>query len=485
MVQYNEEFDKIQKEDLDKPLPELELIFDDLEKKLRQANQYSKLCNLYYNRGVIYYSYGLTIKSLNLLMTQRDFIDTYASKEDLIRVCQATVVLLDTLGYETDYLTNMLAINKQANEMNLRNVVSDTLNNIGFYYSRKNEIDQAERYYKECIEYGEIYYAEPQNSSYLRSITNLIDLYIDTDQYEKIPIFNQKYEDSSLAKSTSIEIGMLKNKMNMAKFENDMESAFDYVEQMEQLEFEKIEHSMIITILHEISELYEQANEMDLAIDYMERLIKYMDKLSNQTVIQNSIESQYGLKKAQLLENLYEDSLTGVLNRAGFEKNVVPLMKFTKKAWQLFAIMDIDYFKKINDTYGHLIGDEVLKELCRRATTFNQQNNFNVNGYFGRYGGDEFYQYVIAETKEELIQYMELFYENINEPLFSYGPLSFPISISCGGIYTEKLCLSLQEWLEKADVVLYAIKEAGRGRLNLKMYDKKASNSELNVNTQN
>jgi diguanylate cyclase (GGDEF)-like protein len=88
-----------------------------------------------------------------------------------------------------------------------------------------------------------------------------------------------------------------------------------------------------------------------------------------------------------LEEKATRDSLTGLLNRREFDRLFREFLQQTNESGQLvlFLMIDIDYFKKINDTYGHLIGDQVLKYLARALT-----DSVKIGDLVARWGGEEF-----------------------------------------------------------------------------------------------
>ena len=91
------------------------------------------------------------------------------------------------------------------------------------------------------------------------------------------------------------------------------------------------------------------------------------------------------------------DELTGVYNRRYFEEKVLDEIQRCNRSNTFFslAILDIDYFKKINDTYGHLVGDEILKIVVK-----NIKDSIRKTDYIGRFGGDEFV-IVLLELSEQ------------------------------------------------------------------------------------
>jgi two-component system cell cycle response regulator len=156
------------------------------------------------------------------------------------------------------------------------------------------------------------------------------------------------------------------------------------------------------------------------------------------------------------------DELTKLMNRRAVMKAMASEIERSKRNSQpLYICMcDIDHFKKINDTHGHLAGDAVLKEIAQR---FN--NSLRPYDLCGRYGGEEFL--IILNSKEN---YVHNLFERIrlaiaNEP-FIYEETVLDITISCGvTLYNSHSDLrNTTQILIDADTALYEAKNSGRNR---------------------
>lgn len=155
------------------------------------------------------------------------------------------------------------------------------------------------------------------------------------------------------------------------------------------------------------------------------------------------------------------DMLTGANNRLKFmERAAEELERFKRYGSPVvFMMLDIDHFKKVNDTYGHQAGDEVLKALTRVC-----QEAVRANDTFGRYGGEEF-AFCLAETTRERATEVA---ERIREKLAATpvetpdGTIEFTVSI---GVTQVREGDSLESALDRADERLYKAKDDGRNRV--------------------
>lgn len=152
------------------------------------------------------------------------------------------------------------------------------------------------------------------------------------------------------------------------------------------------------------------------------------------------------------------DALTGVLNRHALYQVLSQEVERAIRYRRPFSIIlfDIDEFKLINDTFGHLEGDKVLKELSKLVSSLMRKTDF-----IGRWGGEEFLL-VLPETSTEAAQALaERFRLKIEETHFMD---SYFIAASFG-VSTYVADVSLHDLLEAADVALYQAKNNGRNQV--------------------
>jgi two-component system cell cycle response regulator len=160
-------------------------------------------------------------------------------------------------------------------------------------------------------------------------------------------------------------------------------------------------------------------------------------------------------KQSKEFENrALHDELTSLYNKAAFNKILSEQMLFNN---DLSLIMyDIDYFKEINDTYGHLVGDEVLKELSSLVS-----QNIRKNDILARWGGEEFMILIPNEDKEEALNIANKLNEIISKHTFNtVGKLTCSF-----GVTQLKDLEDETELIKAVDKALYKAKWNGRNRV--------------------
>ncbi len=123
------------------------------------------------------------------------------------------------------------------------------------------------------------------------------------------------------------------------------------------------------------------------------------------------------------------------------------------------ALLDIDFFKKINDTFGHNIGDVVLKRVAGIILDNSRTSDFPV-----RFGGEEFAVFIVESKSDETLNYAEKIRRKVSETVFDKPMESVGVTIS-SGVTLHIQGETLEETIERADVALYKAKQSGRNKV--------------------
>jgi len=173
----------------------------------------------------------------------------------------------------------------------------------------------------------------------------------------------------------------------------------------------------------------------------------------------NNIENAYH-------EEIYRlttiDGLTQVYNKRYFmetlEREIGRAQRYRRDL--SLIIFDIDHFKKINDTYGHLAGDHVLKHLALVI-----KSRIRREDILSRYGGEEFAIILPEIDRHNAVQFAEKIRSLIDKALFKFEDTDIPVTISIGvATYLEEL-RDVNEFIKVADERLYEAKVQGRNRV--------------------
>nr|WP_307321358.1 diguanylate cyclase [Evansella vedderi] len=182
-------------------------------------------------------------------------------------------------------------------------------------------------------------------------------------------------------------------------------------------------------------------------------------------VLLSIVFKQYFLLYKEVAKKANVDELTGLYNHSYF-KEILDDYLINKKPDQLsLAFLDIDDFKKYNDNYGHIAGDELLKYFGKILKETCEKDDFFV----ARYGGEEFAVILPNMGGRETFLYLNKMRKKLNDSYFKgvevlpYGCLSF----SCGVVEYEKGIYNSTEFIGKADQAMYRAKLEGKNTVHL------------------
>jgi diguanylate cyclase len=197
---------------------------------------------------------------------------------------------------------------------------------------------------------------------------------------------------------------------------------------------------------HRQTELAEQLRDMQLKLDDMEKLAESA---------QDAIEEQR--KKAMY------DSLTGMPNREAYQQRLEQEVQRIKRYGGKLSLMvcDVDFFKRINDAYGHLAGDKVLRIIAKSL-----QRNLRSTDFIARFGGEEFVALMPETSTSEAKIVAEKMRRKVEESPFNFKKEPVQITVSFG-ISEFAEGESAAEVFSRADKALYEAKKHGRNQVHL------------------
>lgn len=168
------------------------------------------------------------------------------------------------------------------------------------------------------------------------------------------------------------------------------------------------------------------------------------------------------LQMRTLRNDLSYDELTGVYSRRAGMARLAEEFSRSRRYGAVFsvAMIDVDHFKRVNDLHGHLVGDQVLRQIALRLRKDLRDCDIVV-----RYGGEEFLL-ILPETElRNALVPLERIRRTVSRELVHVGDVGVAVSVSIGVTTAFPLEEDLSEAVRRADEALYTAKKAGRDRV--------------------
>ena len=207
------------------------------------------------------------------------------------------------------------------------------------------------------------------------------------------------------------------------------------------------------------------SQQQDVAIEFTLAPIFDVDRTISGTILIFKDVSELRSLSTQLAYQAHHDELTGLLNRREFESRLNDVLLEVRRYPDVpywLAYIDLDQFKVVNDTCGHLAGDELLKQI---SVTIKQQ--IREVDHFFRLGGDEF-TVILKNCDLDLAKaIVERIRKTVHEFRFCWEDKCFSISSSIGLIEITSNAGNMHDLLSKVDAACYLAKDQGRNRIHL------------------
>lgn len=167
---------------------------------------------------------------------------------------------------------------------------------------------------------------------------------------------------------------------------------------------------------------------------------------------------------AAMTELARTDALTGLLNRRAWQEEAEALRKLVlRQSGDLtLVVLDLDHFKRVNDSLGHAAGDAVLRDVGRLL-----RSELRASDRVGRIGGEEFAIAMPFTSRQAAATRLEQLRRRIAEHLIVHDGDRFSVTVSCGIATLKPRPESIESLMRRADEALYGAKRAGRNRVQV------------------
>lgn len=255
-------------------------------------------------------------------------------------------------------------------------------------------------------------------------------------------------------------------------FDDFKRIVWDFADQLsEDIQFETSKDKSLATNLKDLKEAVDANSIETLRLKSRDFINSYVEYQNQKNDMRNrrmdSVKKNLNTIKKQLLEantNLGVDHLTNAHNRKSLDDYIKKLAQINSISQGQFSIimLDIDFFKKINDSFGHDIGDFVLKECVKLLQHVFHKEDMMV----ARIGGEEFVVVLPNHSVEHAVIRAEEAMKRIREEAFIQGDheIRFTVSMGIAQLQDRE---STSDWLKRADTALYQSKNSGRNKFTV------------------
>ncbi|MDN4493188.1 tetratricopeptide repeat-containing diguanylate cyclase [Ureibacillus aquaedulcis] len=442
-------------------------LFDPTASLALQEKNYSLLIDLSLSRSKIYYNLGDIQSCIADLKKITEWIDDYGTDNQRITYLNTYASVCGELGNQEKYLEYLNKAKVLAIEINDIYSLCKIYNNLGVYYLVKEQPEEAVDILLKALEFSKQLNDEQEEELMVYVRLNLSKGYTDLGEFQKAEeLFDFLFSYIEGKQMIKISIYVLQYKGLWFKAQKRYEEANDILVKAKEFACKNNDYILLEEINKILVAVITELNDKDRLIaiqkDYIDILLKLNEINLNQNIIQ--IEMTQNEKQYESIST--KDPLTTCYNRRYFEENIKKWLKEAEATAQLlgFFILDVDYFKRVNDRYGHLIGDDVLKHISNIAN----DHLSAFDSIFARYGGDEFVAIVKVSSRNELMDVIDQLYMQISNTIIEVDEekiaiqISFGVSTNSNGMITE-----YKEIFKLADDALYESKRNGRNQYTI------------------
>lgn len=355
-----------------------------------------------------------------------------------------------------DMLSNALELNDHEH-------ISMAYGKLSHLYNKRNEFNQAMEYAISALRYAESEEVERELyliQAHLFVVESAINL---EDAKLALSSINYVSELSDLANCPRERVFYKILKARVHELLDEPEIAFHYYTIAKENENLLNDYTSLKDVQQKRIILAEKICDFDELAIIQKEYIELLHEMEDITWVKAALELQIRLQNASCKTKVNTDYLTGVFNRKYLEESTDLKLKeaLQSKRSIVCIAFDIDNLKAINDTYGHLIGDEAIKLVAQICC-----DEIRKDDVLGRFGGDEFVLIMQDITMEDANRKANILAEKVKTFSSSSDILPVPVTISVGlGDNTMCNVQSFKDLFHIADLALYKAKKNGKNQV--------------------
>ena len=392
------------------------------------------------------------------IIAAEPYIEGYATKHEQLAFRLIRAIFQNYMGIQSP-VPELKALLEEAIALNDIRHIFRAANNLLHSYVEEKKIDEGYALIERISPYLE-QKTEDDSTGPMVFYINSLDIYYARKDFGNIEKDLRELEKDNMYKAIpSLEFPYWSIKGLYILHQGEIEKAKYYFEKAYGMIKDKFYFAQDIErwvhAMKEVGEIEQAFYYQSLLVDALQEHIAMEKKVKRSEIISK-------FSTSGVMERLHHDRLSGAKSRAYFEEQ---LEKNREVIHYSVAVFDVDKFKIVNDTYGHLVGDQAIKFIASIAMKWMPKNDMKLI----RYGGDEFIifmPYPKEEIEEEVNGLRRLLAQSDFIVRGMMDVINFEVSIGIG--YTDERPATLLQLFETADHALYYAKQNGRNQVRFR-----------------
>ncbi|RUL50783.1 MULTISPECIES: GGDEF domain-containing protein [Lysinibacillus] len=432
-----------------------------------KAEDKKSMMNAYMNLAGCYYSLGQIESAFENVLEYKQLCDEFGDDRDKYYLYNLSAIIYE---FEENYEEAKAAILEcidLALEFEMYHSLCESYNTYSSYLIIENNFEAALKYAQIAMNFAKSHY--PSNVLLQCQIyINIASAYIGLEQIEVAKEILDSLQSNPYINSNIHETGNYYYALGKLYKKSRKYSTALLKLNEAYLIFESYnDQVMLKSISKESASIYELIFDFENACNMWKRYIDYSEKLFALRLSSKIKELDIKHSVAAIEKRANIDTLTGVYNRYYLETTCNTWLKDRNHTDSQVCciVLDIDHFKVINDSYGHLVGDEVIKavgETCLNVICENKQNSL-----IGRYGGDEFVAILKNISPPRVLQKARELFIALSNLKVPHLQDVIQVTVSMGVVSTESVpsVKKFTQLFKVADQALYIAKKQGRNQI--------------------
>ncbi len=428
-----------------------------------ELKNYKSILTAYINLGASFYCIGDIDSAFNTLITYEEICDKHGDDLDRLNLYNILFLLYE---YRKDFNKSRDTLKKTMNlgeKLKKYNIASNACSNYSHICILEKDYDKALEMAHEGLKFAKL--QEPYYEILeLRVKLNMAKAYIGLKNYTASSTLIDEMFNNPILDSFIREKAECFDLQGYWYCEQGLYvEAFDALTKAKSLVEGYNDLYLLKTIQEERCRLCELMKDISLGYEVQKEYITLLNNINKKELEQTALKLEIKRDIASLEKMVNIDHLTGVYNRNYIEVTAADLLKqaYEKNESLTCIVFDIDRFKSINDKYGHLFGDEVIKKVCSACSSI-----LRVDDFIGRFGGDEFVIILKGSSLKDGERKAKQLLEIVRNLEITKDGKLIPITLSIG--VTDNLSLkelNFSELFNIADIRLYKAKQNGRNQV--------------------